>query len=150
MYMGEYSHTIDSKGRVIVPTKLREALGDGFVVTTGLEGCLYVYGKDEWENLVEEIRNMDVEPEERTAETARKKRIFTRLFFSGADTPEPDKQGRILIPSKLREHAALTKDILFIGALNHVEIWDKARWDAMSETDIDELVTDLGGIGFML
>ena len=95
MFMGEYNHTVDAKGRLIVPAKFREALGEEFVVTKGLDGCLFVYPMEEWKNIEEKFRNIPL-----TTKDARK---FSRFFFSGAATCEVDKQGRILIPSVLRE-----------------------------------------------
>ena len=103
MFTGEYNHSIDAKGRVIVPSKFREQLGEEFVVTKGLDGCLFVYPKSEWEGIEEKFRGLPS-----NAETRR----FMRFFFAGAATCEVDKQGRILIPPNLREHADLQKDIV--------------------------------------
>ena len=103
MFMGEYNHTIDAKGRMIVPSKFREQLGNEFVVTKGLDGCLFVYPNEEWHNIEEKFRNVPL-----TTKDARK---FSRFFFAGAATCELDKQGRILIPPVLREFADLQKDL---------------------------------------
>ena len=102
--MGEYIHSIDAKGRVIVPSKFRELLGDHFIVTVGLDGCLWVFSDEEWEEFSSKLRSLPV-----ANETARK---FARHFLSGADEAEPDKQGRILIPQKLRNFAKLEKDVV--------------------------------------
>lgn len=127
MFMGEYNHTVDAKGRLIVPAKFREALGEEFVVTKGLDGCLFVYPMEEWKNIEEKFRNIPL-----TTKDARK---FSRFFFSGAATCEVDKQGRILIPTVLREFAGLQKDAVLAGVFNRIEIWSKERWMDESEYD---------------
>ena len=114
MFMGEYNHTIDAKGRMIVPSKFREQLGNEFVVTKGLDGCLFVYPNEEWHNIEEKFRNVPL-----TTKDARK---FSRFFFAGAATCELDKQGRILIPPVLREFADLQKDVVSVGVLNRIEM----------------------------
>ena len=106
MFMGEYSHNIDAKGRMIVPSKFREQLGDEFVVTKGLDGCLFVYPNEEWQNIEEKFRNVPL-----TSKDARK---FSRFFFAGATTCEVDKQGRILLPAVLREFAGLELDFVSV------------------------------------
>lgn len=120
MFMGEYNHTIDAKGRMIVPSKFREQLGNEFVVTKGLDGCLFVYPNEEWHNIEEKFRTVPL-----TTKDARK---FSRFFFAGAATCELDKQGRILIPPVLREFADLQKDVVSVGVLNRIEIWSKDNW----------------------
>ena len=117
MFMGEYSHNIDAKGRMIVPSKFREQLGDEFVVTKGLDGCLFVYPNEEWQNIEEKFRNVPL-----TSKDARK---FSRFFFAGATTCEVDKQGRILLPAVLREFAGLEKEVVSVGVLKRIEIWDR-------------------------
>ena len=102
MFMGEYNHTVDPKGRLIIPAKFREQLGDEFVVTKGLDGCLFVYTKEEWHNIEEKFRGISM-----TSKDARK---FSRFFFAGAAALELDKQGRILLPPVLREYADLQKE----------------------------------------
>ena len=142
MFMGEYSHNVDAKGRLIVPAKFREQLGDQFVVTKGVDGCLYVYSQEEWKRIEEKFREVNL-----TTKDARK---FMRFFFAGAAMCEVDKQGRALIPSKLREFAELTKDVVLVGAAGHIEIWSQERWDALEEEaeesmeDIAERMDDLG------
>ena len=120
MFMGEYNHSIDQKGRLIVPSKFREQLGNEFVVTKGLDGCLFVYSNEEWQRIEEKFREIPL-----TTKDARK---FSRFFFAGAATCEVDKQGRILLPSNLREYAAIEKEVVSVGVLSRVEIWSKDRW----------------------
>ena len=140
MFMGEYNHTVDTKGRLIVPSKFREQLGDEFVVTKGLDGCLFVYSKSEWENIEEKFRN--VPP---TTKDARK---FARFFFAGAASCEVDKQGRILLPVVLREYAGIEKDVVSVGVFNRVEVWDKDKWqESNSYDDMDEIAEHMADLG---
>ncbi len=140
MFMGEYNHTIDAKGRLIVPAKFRESLGEEFVVTKGLDGCLFVYPMDEWKNIEEKFRNIPL-----TTKDARK---FSRFFFSGAASCEVDKQGRILIPNVLREFAGLQKEAVLAGVFNRIEIWSKDRWNDESEyDDMDEVAEHMAELG---
>ena len=118
MFMGEYQHGLDSKNRMIVPAKLREGLGEKFVITKGLDGCLYAYPMDEWRILEEKLKSLPL--------TNKDARAFVRFFFSGACEIETDKQGRGLIPQNLKEYAAIEKEIVSIGALTKVEIWRKS------------------------
>lgn len=140
--MGEYLHTIDSKGRLILPAKFREELGEQFIATKGLDNCLFVYSKDEWVILENKLKQLPLAKPEA--------RAFVRFFFSGAAEMECDKQGRILLPTNLREHAKLDKDIVVIGVSNRIEIWSKVLWDAYNEqiapevTKIAENMVDLG------
>ena len=140
MFMGEYNHTIDTKGRLIIPSKFREQLGDEFIVTKGLDGCLFVFPKNEWELFEEKLRDLPL-----TQKNARK---FVRFFVAGANLCELDKQGRILLPQTLREFAQLEKDVVLSGNLNRVEIWSKANWtDNNAYDDMDDIaeqMTDLG------
>ncbi len=139
MFMGEYNHTIDSKSRIIVPAKFRDALGEEFVVTLGLDGCLFVYPKEEWTSFVSQLKELPGSKEARQLQ---------RYFMAGAASLEIDKQGRILIPSKLREHAALEKDVVFVGVLNKVEIWSKERWvDNNDYSDMDEVAEHMSEFG---
>ena len=142
MFTGEYNHSIDAKGRVIVPSKFREQLGEEFVVTKGLDGCLFVYPKSEWEGIEEKFRGLPT-----NAETRR----FMRFFFAGAATCEVDKQGRILIPSVLREFAGLEKDVVLVGVLSKIEIWDKQSYeDASTYDDMDEIVEHMAELGLSI
>jgi MraZ protein len=124
MFMGEYQHAIDSKGRLIVPVKFREDLGDNFVVTKGLDNCLFVYPMNEWKNLEAKLKALPF--------TKADARAFVRFFFSGATECELDKQGRILLPVNLREYAQLEKDVVVIGVSSRVEIWSKECWENYS------------------
>ena len=140
MFMGEYNHTVDTKGRLIVPSKFREQLGDEFVVTKGLDGCLFVYSKSEWENIEKKFRNVPL-----TTKDARK---FARFFFAGAASCEVDKQGRILLPVVLREYAGIEKDVVSVGVFNRVEIWDKDKWqESKSYDDMDEIAEHMADLG---
>ena len=140
MFMGEYNHTVDTKGRLIVPSKFREQLGDEFVVTKGLDGCLFVYSKSEWENIEEKFRNVPL-----TTKDARK---FARFFYAGAASCEVDKQGRILLPVVLREYAGIEKDVVSVGVFNRVEIWDKDKWqESNSYDDMDEIAEHMADLG---
>jgi MraZ protein len=132
MLIGEYQHNIDPKGRVIVPAKFREDLGDLFYVTKGLDGCLFVLSPEEWARLQDKIKAMPIS----------KARGLQRFFFSGAAEVEPDKQGRILLPQPLRDYAGLTKDITFIGASNRAEIWDTQRWNEFNSTLTEDSIAE--------
>ena len=139
-FKGEYNHTVDAKGRLIVPAKFRESLGEIFVVTKGLDGCLFVYPNEEWENIENKFRELPL-----TTKDARK---FSRFFFAGAADCEVDKQGRILIPSVLREFAGIGKDAVLVGVLNRVEIWSKERWLGENEyEDMDEVAEHMAELG---
>ena len=145
MFMGEYSHTIDAKGRIIVPVKFRESLGDNFVVTKGLDNCLFGYTKEDWQKFEENLRTLPL-----TNKDARK---FTRFFLAGAAEMEVDKQGRILIPSVLREFAALEKDVVFVGVGSRIEIWNRAGWDESIsgyDDDMDEVAENMDSLGFTI
>ncbi len=142
MFIGEYQHTIDDKGRLIIPSKFREDLGDEFIMTKGLDNCLFVYPKEEWMILEAKLRALPL--------TNRDARAFVRFFFSGASECTLDKQGRVLIPSNLREHARLSKDGVIIGVSTRIEIWSKEEWDKYNEDDslsydnIAEKMAELG------
>ena len=125
MFMGEYSHNIDTKGRIIVPSKFREGLGERFVITRGLDQCLFAYPMNEWRTLEEKLKKLPL--------TKKDARAFTRFFFSGAVECELDKQGRINIPAPLRKYAAMEKECAVIGVSNRVEFWDASNWDSFVE-----------------
>ena len=131
MFMGEYNHTVDAKGRVIVPSKFREQLGEEFVVTKGLDGCLFVYENTEWKALEEKLHALPL-----TNANARK---FSRFFLAGATTCEVDKQGRILLPLVLRDFAGLDKDAVLVGVSSRIEIWSKLKWDEINNVDVDDM-----------
>ncbi|QEY33593.1 division/cell wall cluster transcriptional repressor MraZ [Caproiciproducens galactitolivorans] len=132
MLIGEYQHNIDTKGRVIVPARFREDLGEHFYITKGLDGCLFVLPPEEWAKLQDKVKAMPIS----------KARGLQRFFFSGAAEAEPDRQGRILIPQVLREHANLTKDVTFIGASSRAEIWDTGRWNEFNLNLTEESIAE--------
>lgn len=141
MFIGEYQHALDSKNRMIVPSKLREELGNKFVITKGLDGCLYAYPQDEWKNLEEKMKTLPL--------TNRDARSFVRFFFAGACEIEMDKQGRGLIPQNIKEYAGIEKEIVSIGVLTRVEIWSKEKWQEYNDSNVDfesiaEKMSDLG------
>ncbi len=141
MFTGEYNHTIDAKGRLIIPSKFREQLGNEFVVTKGLDGCLFVYSHDEWQRIEASFREKPL-----TSKDARK---FMRFFFAGAATCEVDKQGRILLPANLREYARIDKDVVSAGVFSRVEIWSKERWLENGDyEDMDEIAEHMAELGF--
>ena len=138
MFMGEYQHTVDSKGRLIVPAKFRELLGDVFVVTRGLDNCLFGYPMDEWRKMEEKLKALPV--------TKRDARAFTRFFFSGATEVELDKQGRVNIPPMLRSYANLEKDCVVLGVSNRFEIWSQDAWKTYfteSEDSFNDIAEEL-------
>ena len=139
MFMGEFDHTIDAKGRIIIPAKFREDLGEKFVLTLGLDGCLFAYPNDEWQVFIEKLK---------TLPGTKEARKLQRYFMAGAAACEIDKQGRILIPAKLRTAAALEKDIVFVGVLNKIEIWSKQRWDENNDyDDVDQIAEHMSEYG---
>ena len=129
MFMGEYQHTIDSKGRMIVPAKFREGLGDQFVLTRGLDQCLFGYPMSEWKLIEEKLKALPL--------TKKDARAFTRFFFSGATECELDKQGRINIASPLLNYAKLEKECVVIGVSNRIELWSKEIWEQYVEEQED-------------
>ncbi|RPF56088.1 MraZ protein [Aquisalibacillus elongatus] len=125
MFMGEFQHNIDTKGRIIVPSKFRDGLGESFVLTRGLDNCLFAYPQEEWRILEEKLKKLPL--------TKKDARAFTRFFFSGAIECEIDKQGRINIPSPLRNYADLEKECVVIGVSNRIELWAKEKWEEYVE-----------------
>ena len=143
MFMGEYNHTIDPKGRVIIPAKFRENLGSQFVITKGLDGCLYGYPYDTWEEVGKNFQE--------SMKANKEARKFSRFFFASASSCDIDKQGRILIPANLRDYAGLKKDVVLAGNLTHIEIWDRDKWDADNTfEDMDDVADKLAEIGLTL
>ena len=143
MFMSEYIHSFDAIGRVIVPVKFRESLGNEFVVTQGLDGCLFVFPNEEWNTFEEKLKSLPMSNKD-----ARK---FVRFFLAGAATVELDKQGRILLPPMLREFAALEKDVVVVGVGNRVEIWDKNRWEESTSFDnMDEIAEHMSELGLII
>lgn len=140
MFMGEYNHTVDAKGRLIVPSKFREQLGEEFVVTKGLDGCLFVYENTEWKALEEKLHALPL-----TNANARK---FSRFFLAGATTCEVDKQGRILLPAVLREFAKIDKDAVLVGVGSRIEIWSRDIWNQSNTyDDMEEIAENMEGLG---
>ncbi len=145
MFIGEFEHNIDAKGRLIMPSKFRADLGDEFVVTKGLDGCLFVYSMDEWSNIEKKIHE--------TPMTTKDARKFMRFFFAGATNCEVDKQGRILLPQNLREHAGLEKEVVFAGVSTRIEIWSKAKWDESNiyeDEDMDLVAENMAELGIFI
>jgi MraZ protein len=145
MFMGEYSHSIDAKGRLIMPAKFREQLGDEFVVTKSPDKCLYVYTNEEWKNFEEKLATLPI--------TNKGTRQFVRFFLAGAATCEVDKQGRILLPAVLREYAELDKEVVLAGTSKRIEIWNKDRYLADQkeyEDNIDEIASNMESFGFSI
>lgn len=141
--MGEYRHTVDTKGRLIIPAKFRDELGPEFVITRGMDGCLFGYPLTEWNNLEEKLRQLPL--------TKKNARAFVRFFYSAATECEFDKQGRINIPKTLRTHAALDKKCVVVGVSNRFEIWSEERWNEFSddvEENFDEIAEDMMDIDF--
>ncbi len=121
MLVGEYDHTIDEKNRLTLPAKFRQAFAGGLVVTRGMDGCLYVFPREEWEASVE-ARLAELDP------LSKEGRLMQRYFYSGAAEADPDKQGRVMVPTALSEHAGLGRDVVIAGVRDHLEIWDRAKW----------------------
>ncbi|WP_026674383.1 division/cell wall cluster transcriptional repressor MraZ [Alkalihalobacterium bogoriense] len=138
MFMGEYRHNVDEKGRLIIPAKFRDGLGESFVITRGLDRCLFVYPEEEWKQLEAKLKTLPF--------TKKDARAFTRFFFSGATECELDKQGRVNIVSPLRDFAEIEKECVIIGVSNRVEIWSKGIWEeyfAESEESFSEIAENI-------
>jgi MraZ protein len=140
--IGEYSHSLDVKGRLIMPVKLREDMGENFIITTGLDGCLFGFSMSEWQKFEDKLKTLPI--------TNKNARNFVRFFLSGATECELDKQGRFLIPGKLREVASLDRDVTIIGAGTRIEIWNKEKWEEhnseenLSIAEIEKNMEELG------
>ena len=138
MFMGEFQQKLDTKGRMIIPSKFRDSLNEQFVITRGLDKCLFGYTMDEWARIEEKMKSLPL-----TKKDARK---FMRLFFSGATVVDMDKQGRINIPSNLRDYASLLKDCVVIGVSSRIEIWAEGEWEQFysdSEDNFEDIAEDL-------
>ncbi len=143
MFSGEYNHTIDDKGRVIIPSRFRYELGENFVLTRGLDGCVCVYPKSAWDVLESKLGSLPL--------TNKNARLVTRFLVGGAQSCELDKQGRINVPASLREHAGLTKDVVIVGTLERIEIWDKSRWDeTCAFDDVEAIAESISDCGIMI
>ena len=144
MFLGKYSHNIDAKGRVIIPAKFREQLGEQFIITNGFEGCLFVYHMNEWEELSASLSKLP--------SNQKSARYLQRTFLSGAAEAEPDKQGKVLITPPHREYAGLSKEVVIIGVSKRVEIWDAQRWAEYTQNEeemtVEEAAESLEEISF--
>ena len=145
MLTGEFNHSIDAKGRLIIPSKLRESLGEHFVITKGMDGCLFLYPENEWEAFEDKLRTLPL--------TNKKARDFKRFFLGSAVEGELDKQGRVLISSSLRAYASLDKEVVLAGVLDKVEIWGEDAWEARTadvEENIEDIASDMEDLGLSI
>ena len=131
MLSGEYRHSIDLKGRIIIPSKIRDEMGSKIVITRGLDGCLFGYSEKTWNSILEKLNTLPF--------TKRDARNFTRFMTSGAITLEFDRQGRVNIPNYLNEYANLSKDVVIIGVINRIEIWSKDKWEEFMNNNVESL-----------
>ncbi len=142
MFLGEYQHSLDAKGRITIPARFREELGEKFVATKGLDNCIFLYPMEEWKTIEKKLRSLPF--------TRADVRSFARFFFSGAAEMEIDCQGRTLVPVNLREYADIDKDTIIIGVGSRIEIWSAANWGKYNQEaessyeEIAESMVDLG------
>lgn len=142
MFIGEHRHTLDNKNRLIMPAKFRDELGPVFVITKGLDNCLFIYSRDEWANIESKLKTLPM--------TNKDARAFVRFFFAGATECEIDKQGRVLIPSNLKEFARIDKEAVIIGVSTRLELWSLEEWNKfnsdanISYEDVAEKMSQLG------
>lgn len=142
MFLGEYQHSLDPKGRITIPAKFRDELGMKFVATKGLDNCIFLYQMEEWNRIEEKLHALPF--------TRADVRSFARFFFAGAAELDIDKQGRVLLPNSLREYAGIDKDLIIIGVGSRVEIWAHQKWTNYTETaaasyeSLAESLVDLG------
>lgn len=140
--MGEYAQRLDDKGRLVVPSRLREDLGEHFVVTKGLDACLFVYPAAQWEQIVAKLSALPA--------TSANARAFARLFLAGAQELEADRQGRVTLPPRLREYAGIDREVVLVGLLSRLELWAADRWEAYQAKEqatfesVAETLDDLG------
>lgn len=140
MLIGEFEHTLDTKGRISMPAKLKKDIGDSFILTKGLDGCLFAFSTEEWLNFETKLKSLPL--------SDKNSRNFVRFFLSGATECEIDKQGRFLIPNNLRESASLKKEAIIIGVGTRIEIWDKSVWNEKdAEISADEIAENLVMLG---
>lgn len=141
MFMLKYNHTLDPKGRVIIPSKWRETLGDEFVISKGMDACLHIYANEAWEEFERKLSELPLNDE--------RARRVVRYFLAGAAQVETDKQGRILIPSELRSFAGMDEDneVVMVGMVNHIELWSRSRYEKMtSQEDVNELLGSMSDL----
>lgn len=143
MFLGEYQHSLDAKGRLIIPAKFREQIGEKCVITLGLDGCMFLFSPDDWENLSKQVSELPLNRKDM--------RLFSRKFFASASELDFDKQGRIPLPQKLIQNLEFSKEVSIVGVANRVELWPTERWEKMSEEEEDssyeqlaELIADMG------
>ena len=140
MLIGEYEHSLDAKGRLIMPSKLRIDIGESFIITKGLDGCLFVFSQNEWNNFETKLKTLPL--------SDKNARNFVRFFLSGATECEIDKQGRFLIPNNLRVAANLEKEVVVIGVGTRLEIWNKNIWQQCDENiSADEIAQNMANLG---
>ena len=142
MFIGEYRHTIDDKSRISIPAKFRNILGSSFVMSKGLDKCLFIFPSNEWTKLEDKIKTLPL--------TDKNARSFSRFLLGGASECDPDKQGRTIIPGNLREYADLKKDVVIIGLSTRIEIWDTKTWDEYNSSEyanIDEIAINMENLG---
>lgn len=143
MFMGEYHHSIDDKGRIIVPSKVRSELGEKFIVTRGLDNCIFIYPENEWNTIIKKYKELP---------NVKEARNFMRFFLSGASECELDKQGRVKLPTPLIKHANLSKDCIIIGVNDRLEIWDKENFEKFieeNESSFSDMADNLFGGGLL-
>ena len=140
MLIGEYEHYLDAKGRLIMPSKLRDDIGEKFIITKGLDGCLFAFSIEEWKLFEQKLRSLPISNKDA--------RAFSRFFFAGAMDCEIDKQGRFLISSNLRDFAGLTKEVVIVGMDSRIEIWSKDKWQKCDEDiSADEIAEKMEMLG---
>lgn len=141
MFSGEFSQNLDAKNRIIIPAKLRNELGENFVITRGLENTISLYTMEKWDNLNQKLSKLSL--------TKKSHRLLSRFFLSGANELNLDKMGRILVPKSLKEFASLSKECIFIGVGDHIELWDKNKWNEYMEQNLeefDEMIEEIGDL----
>ena len=131
MFIGEYHHTIDEKGRIIIPAKFREELGNNFIITRGIENCLFVYSEENWAKITNKLNSLPF--------TKKDARTFNRFFMSGATSVELDKQGRVNISKPLIDYASLIKDCVIIGTGDRLEVWSQESWESFFDSTKDSM-----------
>jgi MraZ protein len=134
LFLGEYQHSLDDKGRLVLPAKFRDQLAGGLVMTKGQDRCVFVFPDDRWELEVEKVNGL--------ARTVPRNRNFARTFFASASDQQPDRQGRIVVPPGLRDYAGLDKDVVIVGVAERIEIWNTEAWERLSE-EADEMFADI-------
>jgi MraZ protein len=142
MFIGEYQHSIDEKGRLAIPVKFRDGVGSGVVVTRGLDNCLFVFPMDEWKKLAEKLSSLPL--------SQSNSRAFARLMLAGAMDVEVDRQGRVVVPEYLRRYAKLGKDVVVAGLYGRIEIWGRSAWEkykAKTEKDSNDIAEKMGELG---